>query len=929
MKRATSATRRRTRLLGLVLWSVTGVALALVALREGSGWVAALRAHDVQLADPRQLWWGALAWLVPLMSLWSLTDLPRWQQATQALLRMALIAVIAAALAGPRVHRDRPRGVQVIHVVDRSESVPDALLQRAGAAIVEGTRAVGRRDVQTDVIAFDAVAHRLPWPPTPTEDGQGEVQATLAPPDLSRRPETARETDLAAALNLALGLVDTTRVAQVVLWTDGVETRGDALSLVEPLRRAEVRVHTPALPPEATRTPAEVVVERLDVPQKLASNVPFPVSVSVRTTAPATVRCVVKGGDKPPDPVQRKLDEGLHTLDLGRLHIAKGGVHSVSVACEVLEGGDRFAQNNAIRARVLVQARPKVLYIEGARGQDVYLTRALSDDFEVEVRGPEGLPRSVAEMKPFHAIILSDVPRITPAGVPQVNTADMRNLDAWVKQGGGLLVLGGEGSLGSGGYQGTWLDKHVLPVRMEVESEVETPSIAMMLLIDRSGSMSGAKIELAKEAARATAEALGAEDRIGIIQFDNIARPLVRLQRAGNRYRIATQIAKLNASGGTHIYPALQQAYTALTGVQAKVKHVILLSDGQAPRAGIDALVRTMRSAAITVSTVGVGSEVDRGLIEAIADRGGGRFYFTDRPETLPRIFVKETKQIAGKSVVETRFQARLAAGVRRVDMLRGVAIARAPPLLGFLPTQTKKGAEELLRTSTGKPLLVRWRLGDGKVTVWTSDLKNRWAHHWIDWPDYARLARQMVRDLMSEEIGKSVQVQLSRERDRLRVAVDAIDEDDRYMRGLHASALAILPDGRQLTVALPEVAMGRYEGTVPMADFGPYEVRASLSSKPGLPALATGRATAVHPYPDELRAGDGAAVVASLVRETGGGTATGPAQWHDGRGASHQGWRWLWPDLVLLALALLLADVALRRVRLGRAPAADWFHMG
>lgn len=557
----------------------------------------------------------------------------------------------------------------------------------------------------------------------------------------------------------------------------------------------------------------------------------------------------------------------------------------------------------------------------------MYLQRALADDFDLQTVRADGLLSSLSALKGYAAVILSDVARVSKGGVEQLTDADMRNLHQYARSGGGLLVLGGEDSLGSGGYHGTYLDKHVLPVRMEIQSEVQQATIAMILCIDRSGSMQGNKIELAKEAARATAEALSHDDKIGVFAFDNITRPVVRLQRAGNRYRISTDIGRLSAGGGTNVYPCLQQAYDTLSTVSARVKHVILLSDGKAPRAGIDALVNQMRRSAITVTSVGVGAEVDRSLLEAIADRGGGRSYFTDRPETLPRIFVRETREVSGESVVEKKFRARYAPGVGRVGLLRGVDITRSPLLLGYLPTRAKSGAEELLRTSNGAPLLVRWRRGLGRVTVWTSDLKNRWAHHWIDWPDYAVLARQLVRDLMQEELGARVAVRLQRERARLRIAVDAVDEDDVLLTGLRGTATVRGPDGSPRNVALPEVALGRYETLVPMREIGPYDVSVELRKPPSVRPLARGAATVVHPYPDEHRIGDAtSSALPRLVAATGGTLDAGPAHWRDDEGKTVSRWQWLWPDLVKLVLFGLLLDIALRRVRLGRAGRRSWF---
>ena len=896
----------------LLAWWLAGSSEALAAAASEHGW---------QLAWPAQVAWSALALWIPAAALWSLTDLPVAQQWLQSVLRMALVVVLAGALAGPRHRDDAPAAVQVIHVIDRSASVPDTLLRQAEAAVLaDGTAAKRGEQLRVDVVMFDQRAVVLPWPATGTAADQ-----PLKPPRVARDPASTDATDLEAALNTALALVDSARVPHLVVWSDGVQTRGDAEAMVDVLAGAGVRVHAPKRPKMSPQ--AEVVVERLEVPAIVRANVPFDVHSHVRATHPAKVRCALRGPKLEPRSIERAIPAGLARIAFERLRLRDGGRHELRLSCDVLEGSDRFARNNQIHARVLVRARPKVLYVEGAPGKALYLAQALADDFEVTVLPADGLPRSTAELRKYAAVILSDVARVSRRGTPQLTEGDMKNLHAYVNAGGGLLVIGGEDSLGSGGYQDTYLDKHVLPVRMEIQSEVQQATIAMVLCIDRSGSMQGNKIELAKEAARATAEALGHDDKIGVFAFDNITRPVVRLQRAGNRYRISTDIGRLTAGGGTNIYPCLQMAYDTLSSVTARVKHVILLSDGKAPRSGIDALVNQMRRSGMTVTSVGVGAEVDRSLLEAIADRGGGRAYFTDRPETLPRIFVRETKEVSGESVIERKFRARRAPGAGRVDMLRGVDIDSSPLLLGYLPTRVKPGAEEILRASNGAPLLVRWRRELGKVTVWTSDLKNRWAHHWIGWPDYAVLARQLVRDLMGEELGARVAVKVQRQRGALRVAVDAVDQDDVLLAGLQGTATVRQPDGTEIAVPMREAALGRYEASTPMKQLGPYDVQVRLRKPPSERALASGAATVVHPYPDEHRLPEeGDDGVAALVAATGGHAAAEASQWRDHQGKTLRTWRWLWPDLVKLALLLMLLDIALRRVRLGKASRRSWF---
>lgn len=916
-------------ILGGLVWLALGAALAALALRDGPGWLGALAAGGVELAHPERLWGLLACWLVPLLALGALGDLPRWQAALAAVGRMLGIAALVVAASEPRTRLERPRQVSVVHLIDRSDSMPAAALANAATAIAADVLA-HRDDPAADaadihVIAFDERARRLPWPPTETADADADAAGGATPPlQVLRDPASKGATDLESALDLALGHLDPSRVGHVVVWSDGAETRGDALRQQELLRRAGARVHRGDL--GRLELPAEVLVEAVEVPERVRANLPFPVKMRVRSTGPARLRCRASGDHVALGPVELDIAAGAAEVALGDARIREAGAHELQASCEVVSGGDRFASNNAMRVRLVVQARPRVLLVEGDPSTGRTLARALEDDFDVTLRGPEALPRDAAALRAYQTVIVSDLARVSAAGVPQVGDAEQRALGRYVEDGGGLLMVGGENALGSGGWQGSWLDKHVLPVRLEVDSTIEQPTIAMMLVLDRSGSMAGAKMELAKEAARATAEALGHEDRIGVVGFDNVARRVVSLQRAGNRYRIATGIGGISAGGGTNIYPALQMAATELERVRAKVKHVILLSDGQAPRTGIDALVRQMRRSGITVTSVGVGSEVDRAMLEAIADRGGGRSYFTDRPETLPRIFVRETKEISGETVVERRVRPRLAPGLGRIELLRGVDIARAPILRGFLTAKPKRGAEEILRLSSGEPLLVRWRLGLGKVSVWTSDLKNRWAQDWVDWPGYAVLARQLVRDLQREDLAGEATIRLAREDERLRVAVDAI-VDDAPVGGLLAEATVRAPSGPPQQLRLTEVALGRYEASVPMQAFGPYDVAVELRASAEQPVMLRGRATAVRPYPDELRiAPAGPTGLDALVQATGGSAAARPEHWRDRGAATTRAWQPLWPTLVAAAIALLLLDLLLRRVRLGPARPTSWF---
>src|SRR5690606_16547910 len=182
--------------------------------------------------------------------------------------------------------------------------------------------------------------------------------------------------------------------------------------------------------------------------------------------------------------------------------------------------------------------------------------------------------------------------------------------------------------------------------------------------------------------------------------FDTNPTVLVRPQRAANRARISSDIARLQAGGGTNVLPALAEAYQLLQTANAKVKHVIVLSDGQAPYQGIADLVQEMRAARITVSAVGIG-DADRNLLGLIADAGGGRTYMTEDLGELPRIFMKATPEAQRSSLVED--VARVVV-VKAAEMIEGPGVAGAPPLRGYVATKPKPTGEVILASAMGEP---------------------------------------------------------------------------------------------------------------------------------------------------------------------------------------------------------------------------------
>lgn len=888
---------RRALLLGGALSS----ALALVLVSVTGGTLTLDVAGDpYELGRPRALVVLALLPLVLSTASRSLADLPRVQLVLSAIARTLVVGVLALALASP-VRTSETERTAVAFVIDVSDSVTDAALDRASARVREAIAARGESDVA--LVTFAADARRVPL------DLEHPEALTLA------RHDDGSATDLGAALRLALALLPEGRLGRVVVFSDGAETDGGALGEAGALAARGVRVYS-SLDDEGP--PPDVAVEDLTLPAHVRIGETFVVRTRLRATRPAHVRLRL---------YQNELLNGLEgtrELDLARgatdveirsvVHVAGPVTYRATLSADDATL-DRFAENDVLERTVVVPGRPRVLYVEGDPVGSLPLSRALETaELDVEVRSPRAFPTSMAELSAFDFVVLSDTP------AEAISSERQALIDRWVRgAGGGFLMAGGPHSFGLGGWEGTHLEQ-ILPVRMDPERRRDQPSLALALVIDRSGSMAGDKIELAKEAARATADLLSADDSIGVIGFDSLPERIVRMQSAGNRVAIQRDIGRLAARGGTAIFPALDMALSDLSVTRARLRHVILLTDGQTQEPGISDLVSLMRGEGITLSTVGIGSDVNRALLQEIADSGGGRAYFTSDPHNIPRIFTHETTTAMQNGAVEDYVAAHV---VVPAAFLRAVPIDAAPLLRGYVATRMRAApAEEILRSDLGEPLLARMRVGLGWTLAWTSDVKSRWAADWARWPAFSPFFGGLVREHMRRRHDEELPLEAEMIGRDAHVVVDAMDETDAFVNDLDPIAHVVgpmgAPEAERTTLDLPlvQVAPGRYEGTIRLARFGAYAVTAE--HRRGQDVVAESVGSLVYPHAPEYAAlepsGD---LLASLDMATGGGAYGGPRDVFDAHGEHVRARQDVRAPLFLAALALFALDLLLRRVRI------------
>ena len=346
-----------------------------------------------------------------------------------------------------------------------------------------------------------------------------------------------------------------------------------------------------------------------------------------------------------------RLNAGSNNVSF-RDTLSERGNHRYELLVESAD--DTLAENNLLQGVVEVKGPPRVLLLSAQKDSQRVLAQRLAS---ARLRGGRGgaggrIRLSLAELAAFDLLVLDNVPAF------QLTHAKMESIEKYVRDlGGGLLVVGGSQSYGAGGYYRTPLER-ILPVDMRPPARLEMPHVALLFVIDKSGSMgSGAegstKLDLAKAAAIAAADIMNPTDQVGILAFDANWDWALPFRQVGKGEWITEKLANLQSDGGTDLYKAMVEAHRGIAGKTAAIKHVIVLSDGLTDKADFQSLVAKMARDGITVSTVSIGNDADVKLMAEIAKDGKGRGYVALDPQTIPQIFTTETLLISRDLLIE------------------------------------------------------------------------------------------------------------------------------------------------------------------------------------------------------------------------------------------------------------------------------------
>jgi uncharacterized membrane protein len=795
---------------------------------------------------------AALALLALLPLLWigqrrSIAQLSRLQRAACLAVRAILVSLVVLALAGVHVLLPSNR-LGVIFVVDASASVSP----EAATAARDFARSALRFPGASDAVGVVGFSRRAEvWQP-PAEGLSLTVWPAL--------PDTAAS-DIGSALDLASALFPGGHSRRIVLLSDGNDTEGGALRAAAALGRAGCEVWTVPL-----RNPflPEVLVERVSIPEHLKEGEAFDLAANIRSTV--ATGCKVRLYQS-----QLLLAEREIALKPGDNSFRQPGLRPdgsfVQFDLELLPADDTLIENNRGSAVASLRGQPRVLIVDGDSDKARPLEKALlAARINAELRGPRGAPRTLEDLQQFDLFILSDLSALN------FSREQMELSRRWVQDfGGSFLLAGGENSFGVGGYYRTPIEQ-MLPVRMEHDDRQELPSVALLVVLDRSGSMSAqsggaTKMALANQGAVMALSVLGPRDYFGVLAVDTRAHVVAPVAKHAAKEPIAQSILSVTAGGGgIYVYSALAESLQLLRDVNARIKHVILFSDAadaEEKRAGEHPdgaqgsgtaleLASAMMSAKITTSVVALGAEQDKDtdFLRQLAERGQGRFYLTNDATTLPQIFSTEAMKVTQSSVIE---EPTLAVPVGRSPMLAGLDWAGSPLLLGYNSTLPKPTADVLLATESSEPLLATWRFGLGQAAAFTSDIKSRWAGEWLAWPGYAKFWTQVARGLMRQAGPVPFEVTRREIGDELELRVDAVTPDGAFRNRLPITVAARAANGAAQSVRAIQDAPGGYRARIALPKEGATVIHVAS------PELSEGGIAFAHArsYPREYLTGE------------------------------------------------------------------------
>lgn len=814
-------------------------------------------------------WLLIFAWL-PLA--WVALEWRRTPRRAGLVLKAVSLSAILLALAAPQL-TIRSSRMAVAILVDTSASLSPQDLARASdlATQIEKTR--GRH--WTRVIPFARSTREA----TPDElSGSWKLQYTSG--------DGGRGTDLEAAIREGIAASPAGLVPRLVLISDGKENYGSVARAAWQAQQLRVPVDVYSL---SGRPKPELLLESVAVPSLVFTGERFPLDLAIRSPRRTTAAAETAAEGKLLGSSRVTLEPGLNRVRVNTSLTTAGSVELTGTVRAEGAGEVRFAKALSVR-------RPKVLLLsQDPRGTEIHLLRTL-EAAQFDVQRATEIPRDLDayQLIVFNNWDLHAVPATAKTAVEQ-----------YAQEGGGLLVIGGERNVYIEEKKGQEDPiERALPAKL---APPRTPEgTLVVLIVDKSSSMEGRKMELARLAAIGVIDNLRPIDRVGVLIFDNSFQWAVPIRKAEDRTLIKRLVGGITPDGGTQIAPALAEAYRRALPQNAIYKHIVLLTDGISEEGDSLNLAQQAAASRVTISTVGLGQDVNRAYLEKVATLSKGKSYFLTDPSGLERILLRDVMEHTGSTAIERPVTPVV---MRPAEILEGVGMETAPPLRGYVKFIAKPTADTILTIERKDPLLARWQYGLGRTAVFTSDAKSRWAADWVAWKGFDRFWANLFRDLLPHAQAGETSVEYDS-------AGDALVVEYRLARQVQEpekvpDIFVFGPGGFRRPVPVIKVAEGAFRGRVPVGGRqGLFRLR-PLEESRVFPEVGI-----YLPEAELSEYGSDEALLRQLSQFTGGRFQPDIGSIFQSGGRSVPSTMRLWPGLLAAAVLLNLIELVMRKWR-------------
>ena len=712
-------------------------------------------------------------------------------------------------------------------------------------------------------------------------------------------------TNFEEAVSRALTLIPADHNGRLVVLTDGRETRGDIRRMAQALSVSQAEFLTLFYEGEET---SDVYIENVNIPANLHPGDKYSVTVLVESNYETDAVLELYSGSSKTTESAVHLNKGSNRFVFSRQvddDESNSGMEIMRV--QVRAEGDTCPENNVYNAYSVVEAAPRVLVVSGQNANVSSFTAALNAaGCDYSAVSALNAPDSIDAMLEYKSIILVDT------YIDDLPAGFLGNLETYVKDYGcGFVCCGGEDSFALGGYRDTVLET-VLPVDMELRGVDEKPSMAMIMVIDRSGSMSSkvtgsnaSNLDIAIKSATVAVDNLQSSDYVGVLTFDDEFSWQVELTPVDDKAEIKEAIRGINEGGGTTIKPSLKEAYRVLSQSDASIKHVVLLTDGMGETTDFRDVVKSYRDGGVTLSTVAVGGDSDTQLLEQLAKRCGGRYYYSDISTDIPRIFAQEVF-LGGDSYLQN---GNFALSVQGAHKLTANLFEDGWPMIyGYISASPKTASSAVITSAEkGDPILTVWQYGLGRTVAWNSDVTGEWSGALVGEEDYVQLWKRIVDYSTGNANMGEDRVDVVTAGEETQVIYRTVD----YSSDTEIQATVIDPEGNTEEVKLHATAPGTYETSLPTGDTGLYHFNIRRMEGGEIQNYMT-TAAAVQ-FSDEYRYDVSDASYRNFVQQYGRLIDENENIWT--RISNGVGEKRSLTNLLLgLAICLFLIDVAMRR---------------